>query len=130
MLAVVSPATRSAEVAVTRSAIDSRADANWSRFALSLRIDAEKSRTSTTSERSGAAARVGVMSTPADSVEATTNARKRRAARPGRFMASLVSRRSDFGVIVSLRRPQRVHIEGSLAAAHLHCPCVEAGRAE
>ena len=44
----------------TRSAIDSSAAANWSRLALSLRIDAEKSRTRTTSERSGAAALVGV----------------------------------------------------------------------
>ena len=50
---VVSPVTRSPESSSTRSAIRSSAPAKRALFRASLRIDAEKSRTSATSELSG-----------------------------------------------------------------------------
>ncbi len=97
-LAVVSPATRSAEVSSTRAAIRSRAVAKRSRLALSFRIDAEKSSTRTTSDLSGVAARAVVVRAPPDSRAPTTIATTMRLTGPRRFIPSLLSRRSESGV--------------------------------
>src|SRR6478609_154747 len=92
---VVSPATRAAAVSSTRAAMASIAAANRFRLAASRRIEAEKSNSRTTSDRSGpSAATLGAIPPRTSRNDAATTPKKA-AGDPTRLLTTGLARSEE-----------------------------------